>query len=105
MGIAIADSELRIAQPLETLDRLNRNDDMRRLRELVRERSVKLIVVGLPLRLDGTHGEMAEEAERFAKRLTRAEIEKTMKETGLDQQMKLLDYWDAWQSGDRGRKP
>jgi len=27
-----------------------------------------------------------------------------MKETGLDQQMKTLDYWDAWQSGAR-RKP
>ncbi len=69
MGIAIADSELRIAEPLETLDRLNRNDDMRRLRELARERSVRLIVVGLPLRLDGSRGEMAEEAERFAKRV------------------------------------
>jgi len=42
---------------------------MRRLRELVREHGVKQIVVGLPLRLDGTHGEMAEEVERFAQRL------------------------------------
>jgi putative Holliday junction resolvase len=30
---------------------------------------VKLIIVGLPLRLDGTRGEMAEEAERFANRV------------------------------------
>jgi len=37
-----------------TLERINRNEDMRRLRELVREHEVKQIVVGLPLLLDGT---------------------------------------------------
>jgi len=69
IGLAIADAEAQIPQPLSTLERINRNEDMRRLRELVRERSVGRIVVGLPLRLDGTRGEMAEEVERFAQRL------------------------------------
>ena len=58
-----------MAQPLSTLERINRNEDMRRLRELVREHGVTQIVVGLPLRLDGTRGEMAEEVERFAQRV------------------------------------
>lgn len=69
MGLAIADAEARMPQPLSTMERSNRNEDMRRLRELVREHGVKLIVVGLPLRLDGSRGEMAEEAERFAQRV------------------------------------
>lgn len=69
MGLALADSETRMPQPLSTLERINRNEDMRRLRELVCEHGVKQIVVGLPLRLDGTHGEMAEEVERFAQRV------------------------------------
>ena len=69
IGLAIAESVRAIAQPLTTLERINRNEDMRRLRELVRDNSVKLILVGLPLRLDGTRGEMAEEAERFAQRV------------------------------------
>ena len=69
IGLALADSEARIAQPLSTMERVNRNEDMRRLRELVREHGVKQIVVGLPLRLDGTRGEMAEEVERFAQRV------------------------------------
>ena len=69
MGLALADVETRMAQPLSTMERVNRNEDMRRLRELVREHGVKQIVVGLPLRLDGTRGEMAEEVERFAQRL------------------------------------
>ena len=69
MGLAIADANAKIAQPLGTMERVNRNEDMRRLRELVREHGVKQIVVGLPLKLDGTRGEMAEEAERFARRV------------------------------------
>jgi carboxypeptidase Q len=48
---------------------------------------------------------IADRAEPLGKRLTRSEIEVQMKETGLDQQMKTLGYWDAWQSGARGRKP
>jgi len=69
MGLAIADMNTRMAQPWGTLERINRNEDMRRLRELVREHAVKQILVGLPLRLDGTRGEMAEEAEGFARRV------------------------------------
>jgi putative Holliday junction resolvase len=69
IGLALADSEARIAAPHDTLERVNRNEDMRRLRELVREHHIQLIVVGLPLRLDGTHGDMAEETTRFANRL------------------------------------
>ena len=69
IGLAIAESVRGIARPLATLERINRNEDMRRLRELVRDNAVKLLLVGLPLRLDGSRGEMAEEIERFAQRL------------------------------------
>lgn len=69
IGVALADSEARIAEPYTTLERINRNEDMRRLREFARDHHVKQIVVGLPLRLDGTPGEMAGEATRFAERV------------------------------------
>lgn len=87
--MAIADSKARMAQPLSTLERINRNEDMRRLRELVREHGVKQIVVGLPLRLDGTRGEMAEEAERFAQRMR--------KQIGVPVEMvdERLTSWEA----------
>lgn len=67
--MAIARANAKMAQPLSTLRRINRNEDMRRLRELAREHRVTQVVVGLPLNLDGTRGEMAEEAERFAQRV------------------------------------
>ena len=69
MGLALGSRETGTAQPLTTLARINRNEDMRRLRELVHQYGVKQVLVGLPLRLDGTRGEMAEEAERFANRV------------------------------------
>jgi len=62
---------------------------MRRIREIVREHGVRQIVVGLPLRLDGTRGEMAEEAARFARRVH--------KELGLPVEMvdERLTSWEA----------
>jgi putative Holliday junction resolvase len=89
MGLALANAETRMAQPLSTMERINRNEDMRRMRELVRELGVKQIVVGLPLRLDGTRGEMAEEAERFAQRVR--------KQIGVPVEMvdERLTSWEA----------
>jgi putative pre-16S rRNA nuclease len=71
IGLAIADDDRRLPRPLGTLTRVNRNEDMRRLREIVGDHHVMQVVVGLPLRLDGTRGEMAEEAERFARRIAK----------------------------------
>lgn len=48
---------------------------------------------------------IADRAEPIGKRLSRAEINDQIKDTGLDQKMKLLGYWLAWENGTRGRKP
>jgi hypothetical protein len=48
---------------------------------------------------------IADRTEPVGKRLSRAELDVIVHETGLDQQMKLLGYWDDWQKGARGRKP
>jgi len=48
---------------------------------------------------------IADRAEPLGKRLTRSELDALVKETGLNQQLKLIGYWDGWQSGSRGRKP
>jgi carboxypeptidase Q len=48
---------------------------------------------------------IADRTEPLGKRLTRPELDTLVKETGLDQQLRALGYWDAWQSGARGRKP
>lgn len=89
IGLAVAAAPHGLAQPLATLERINRNEDMRRLRELVRDHFVKFILVGLPLRLDGTRGDMADEAERFAQRVR--------KQIGVPVEMldERLTSWEA----------
>lgn len=89
IGLALADTGTSLAHPLGTLERINRNEDMRRLRALVREHGVRQIVVGLPLRLDGTRGDMAEEASKFGQRVH--------KQLGLPVEMvdERLTSWEA----------
>jgi putative Holliday junction resolvase len=89
IGLAIAEGPAGLPRPLDTLDRINRNEDMRRLREIVRTYRARKIVVGLPLRLDGTHGEMAHEAARFGERLR--------KQLGVavEMQDERLTSWEA----------
>jgi len=89
IGLAVADSPHAVARPLATIERINRNQDLRRIREFIRHHSVKLVLVGLPLRLDGTRGEMAQEAQRFAQRI--------QKQIGVAVEMadERLTSWEA----------
>ena len=100
IGLAVADDAGGVARPLATIARKNRREDMRRLREIVREQGVKTIVVGQPLRLDGTRGEMAAETERFAERLR--------KQIGVPVELvdERLTSWEAEQllSKKKGKK-
>jgi putative Holliday junction resolvase len=69
IGLACSDEMGLTAQPFGTLLRTNRRNDIRRLREICRERAVGQIIVGHPLHMTGEAGEMAQEASRFAARL------------------------------------
>ncbi|HEY1337143.1 MAG TPA: M20/M25/M40 family metallo-hydrolase [Bryobacteraceae bacterium] len=46
---------------------------------------------------------LAENPERFGRRLSRAEVQKLLTETKLDQQMKAFGQWNDWEAGRRGR--
>lgn len=48
---------------------------------------------------------LANGERRLAPRQTRAQIEELLKRTGLEQEMKTLGLWSAWESGERGRAP
>jgi putative Holliday junction resolvase len=69
MGLALSDSLGLVARPLAIWERTNRRGDLARIRDLCRQHGVGSIVVGWPMRLDGTPGSMAGEAARFAERL------------------------------------
>src|SRR2546422_2229127 len=47
---------------------------------------------------------IANASERLGSRLNRPQIEQTLRETRLDEQLKIFGIWKEWQSGKRGRK-
>lgn len=60
IGVAISDSDGRVASPLEVLERTGSlQQDHQRLASLAREWEAEVIVVGLPLSLDGSTGPAA----------------------------------------------
>jgi carboxypeptidase Q len=67
----------------------------------VDQREIKLNTVIAALTAWG----IADRTEPIGKRLSRAELDTLVKETGLGEQMKTLGYWEQWRSGARGRKP
>lgn len=83
---------------METLRRAGLKRDIARLKALIEDLGAQAVVVGLPLRMDGTIGEAAERALKFAdklraatavavytedERLTSYEAEQLMIEQGL----------------------
>ena len=65
IGLALSDEMGLTARPLTTMQRTNRQNDMRRLREVCRRNGVCRIIVGHPLHLTGEAGAMASEASGF----------------------------------------
>ena len=72
IGLAITDALEMIASPLETLQ--NDKAFLQKLKEIIDDRNVDTVVVGMPLSMDGTRGPAAEKTERFVESL-KAELE------------------------------
>lgn len=69
IGIAISDILNIIANGLETYNRQSDEKDVQYIANLVKEHNVKVIVLGLPINMDGTKGERVEKTYAFAEKL------------------------------------
>ena len=67
IGVAISDELRLLAHPLETIPA--GKNAARRIAEIVRERKIDHVVVGLPRNMDGTFGAAASEAQKFVQEL------------------------------------
>lgn len=95
IGLALSDELGLAARPLAILARTNRRDDMRRLRDICRQHSIGLIIVGHPLHITGEAGEMAGEAARFAARLGKTFMKMEIEVELADER---LTTWEARQT-------
>jgi putative Holliday junction resolvase len=71
IGVALSDETGTLASGLATLRATGPRKDAQAVAALVREHGVGEVVVGLPLRLDGTLGSRGEEVMAFVERLRR----------------------------------
>ncbi|MCH7594116.1 MAG: Holliday junction resolvase RuvX [Chloroflexi bacterium] len=72
IGLAISDPGGIVCLPIEALVRGEDSDDLAAVIELAQREGVEMIVVGLPLSLDGTHGPAARKMRRFTSALRRS---------------------------------
>lgn len=72
IGIAGCDRTGLIASGLTTLERTSNEQDLEKIRQLVIEREVQVLVVGLPYSMDGSLGFQAREVQKFANRIAKA---------------------------------
>ncbi|MGF1609177.1 MAG: Holliday junction resolvase RuvX [Kiloniellales bacterium] len=69
IGLAISDSALRIASPLETIRRRKFAEDAAALRAICEDRKVGGLVLGLPVNMDGSEGPRCQSVRQFAANL------------------------------------
>jgi putative Holliday junction resolvase len=66
IGVAVCDELGMTAQGLATITRKNRRHDLEEIAGFIRTYNVEKIVVGYPIRLDGTEGIQCEKVGKFA---------------------------------------
>ena len=69
VGVAISDELGMIATPVGYLDAQPRERLLKRITEMVVERGVGLVLVGMPRNMDGSYGPVAEQVREFVKAL------------------------------------
>ncbi|MCT8160220.1 Holliday junction resolvase RuvX [Pseudoruegeria sp. SHC-113] len=70
IGVAVSDSFLSVATPLETIRRKKFGVDAAALLAILEKRSIGGIVLGLPRNMDGTEGPRCQKTRAFARNLT-----------------------------------
>lgn len=72
IGVAVTDALGMLAHPVETIDRRKTPRPEERVRDLAAHLGAVVVVVGLPVRMDGTEGTAAAKVRKFAASLRRA---------------------------------
>ena len=69
IGVAISDNSRFIATPLTIIDNSNKENTIKKLETIINENNVSVIVIGLPLLMNGQIGDMVINVKNFGKEL------------------------------------
>jgi putative Holliday junction resolvase len=72
IGVAVSDETKTIAQPLEYIPAEPFADFLARLKKLLVEKKIDLVLIGLPRNMDGSYGPAAQKVEAFVAALRNA---------------------------------
>ena len=70
VGVAGCDGMGLLATGLTTIERTSFKEDVAKLKQIIDEREVEVLVIGLPYSMDGTIGFQAKQVQKFAQRLS-----------------------------------
>ena len=73
IGVAVSDSFLSVATPLETVRRRKFGLDAARLSQIIAERQIGGLVLGLPFNMDGSEGPRCQSTRAFARNFEKLE--------------------------------
>ncbi len=88
IGVAVAEVETRMAFARAAIHRRNLEVDLETIRALAAQESAALVVLGLPLNMDGTEGPQAEIVRSFGERLAASGM-------AIAYQDERLSSWEA----------
>lgn len=70
IGLAVSDSAFTVASPLQTIRRTKFTADAAQLLQIIAEKQVGGLVLGLPRNMDGSEGPRAQSTRAFAQNMT-----------------------------------
>jgi putative holliday junction resolvase len=71
VGIAICDENQMIATPLKTIKKNKFTELLKEINKIIAENDIKGVVIGNPIKMDGTIGKSSQSASDFAKNLSK----------------------------------
>lgn len=71
IGLALSDVTRFLASGLENYTRVSLERDCQHIADIVRDNNVKVVVLGLPLNMDGSAGVRVDKTKEFAQELSR----------------------------------
>jgi len=103
IGLAVSDELGMMAHPLETVETKKVESPETRIAEVARERRIEKIIVGLPVRMDGSEGTAVKKVKAFTERL-RARVDKRIEIIFVDERLSTVEAQRALQEAGKDER-